>query len=150
MDTQPTPSERMGSGEKGSVTPESGLTPTPEAPAPASVEAGHAGPPSGGQPPAQNTQNKTLSADDVAAAIAAQPTPAAPQVSPITGPATAEDVDVIEPEWVDKAEQVVQQHSGDPYGEEEAVEDLQRDYLKKRYNYDVADPNADKSKPEGT
>lgn len=141
----------MGSGEQGSVTPESGLHPTPEAPSPAPVEAGHAGPPSGGGPAAQNPQaNKALSADDVAAAIAAQPTPTAPRVSPATGPATAEDVDVIEPEWVDKAEEVVQKHSGDPYGEEEAVEDLQRDYLKKRYNYDVSDPNADKSKPEGT
>ena len=141
----------MGTGEQASVTPESGMHPTPEAPAPTPVEAGHAGPPTGGgQPPAQNQQQTTLSADDVAAAIAAQPTPEAPKVSPVTGPQTAEDVDVIEPEWVDKAEEVVQKHSGDPYGEEEAVEDLQRDYLKKRYNYDVADPDGDKSKPEGT
>ena len=94
----------MGSGEQGSVTPESGLHPTPEAPSPATVEAGHAGPPSGGQPAAHNPQtNKTLSADDVAAAIAAEPTPSVPVVSPVTGPSTADDVDVIEPEWVDRA-----------------------------------------------
>jgi hypothetical protein len=57
---------------------------------------------------------------------------------------------VIEPEWVDRAEQVVQAHQGDPYGEEEAIEDLQQEYLKKRYGYTVADPNSDSSKPEGT
>jgi hypothetical protein len=41
------------------------------------------------------------------------------------------------------------QHQGDPYGEEEAVEDLQRDYLQKRYGHAVGDPNADSSKPKG-
>jgi hypothetical protein len=60
----------------------------------------------------------------------------------------AGDVDVIEPEWVNKAEQVVAQHQGDPYGEEEAIEDLQRDYLQKRYGHTVGDPNAEAGKPK--
>jgi hypothetical protein len=60
----------------------------------------------------------------------------------------AGDVDVIEPEWVDKAEEVVKATQGDPYGEEEAVEHLQEDYLKKRYGYTVADPNGDGNKSE--
>ena len=59
----------------------------------------------------------------------------APAVS--TTPATAEDVDVIEKEWVDKAEAVVKQTEGDPHAEEEAVEELQTDYLQKRYNHTV-------------
>jgi hypothetical protein len=60
-------------------------------------------------------------------------------------------VDVIEPEWVDKAEEVVRAHHGDPYGEEEAVEVLQEDYLQKRYGISVADPNKpDAGKPKGT
>jgi hypothetical protein len=63
------------------------------------------------------------------------PTPAAP--APTANPTTAEDVDVIEKEWVDKAEAVVKQTEGDPHAEEEAVEDLQTDYLKKRYNHTV-------------
>jgi hypothetical protein len=67
-----------------------------------------------------------------------------------SSPAVAADVDVIEPEWVDKAEQVVQAHRGDPYGEEEAIEQLQEDYLKKRYGINVADPNPGGSKPKGT
>jgi hypothetical protein len=50
-------------------------------------------------------------------------------------------VDVIEPEWVSKAEEAVRTHQGDPYGEEEAVEDLQEDYLQKRYGFSVQDPN---------
>jgi hypothetical protein len=61
---------------------------------------------------------------------------------------------VIEPEWVNQAEQVVAAHQGDPYGEEEAIEDLQRDYLLKRYGMKVGDPKADTAsdtppKPEG-
>jgi len=67
----------------------------------------------------------------------------------VAGPATADDVDVIEPEWVEKAEQTVRSHYGDPYAEEEAVEELQVDYLKKRYGYNVADPNGEQSKSEG-
>jgi hypothetical protein len=91
-----------------------------------------------------------LTAADVAAAIAAVPGPAAPVPGATTStPATASDVDVIEPEWVNKAEEVVTHHQGDPYGEEEAVEDLQRDYLQKRYGHTVGDPKGDNSKPEG-
>jgi len=87
------------------------------------------------------------------------PAPGAPASPPssagsggtgVAGPALAADVDVIEPEWVEKAEQTVRSHYGDPYAEEEAVEDLQVDYLKKRYGYNVADANGEQNKPEGT
>lgn len=69
----------------------------------------------------------------------AQPSPApATQTPPSeTGPMIADDVDVIEKEWVDKAQEVVKKTEGDPHAEEEAVEDLQIDYLKKRYGLDV-------------
>jgi hypothetical protein len=99
--------------------------------------------------PLQTTQPVRLSADEVAAAIAATPSPPTP-LAGMPAPSTAGDVDVIEPEWVNKAEAVVIEHRGDPYGEEEAIEDLQQDYLKKRYGYDVANPNVDSSKPKGT
>lgn len=88
-----------------------------------------------------------LTAADVAAAIAAVPGPSAPMPS-AAAPVTAGDVDVIEPEWVNKAEQVVAQHQGDPYGEEAAIEDLQRDYLQKRYGHTVGDPNTEAGKPK--
>jgi hypothetical protein len=82
-------------------------------------------------------------------------TPAAPIMPAAAGtipgtPAVAGDVDVIEPEWVDKAEGVIAAHQGDPYGEEEAIEKLQEDYLQKRYNINVADPNSGVTKPEGS
>lgn len=62
--------------------------------------------------------------------------PAAPAPA-ASGPQIAEDVDVIEKEWVDKAEQIVKSTVGDPHAEEEAVEDLQIDYMKKRYGKDI-------------
>jgi len=76
-------------------------------------------------------------------APSAQPAPAAAtaataQPTPTTGPATAADQDVIEKEWVDKADEVVAKTAGQPHAEEDAVEDLQIDYLKKRYGKDVA------------
>lgn len=61
--------------------------------------------------------------------------------APNTNPAVAGDVDVIEKEWVDQANKVIQQTQEDPYAEEEAVESLQQDYLKKRYGHDVKKPD---------
>ena len=90
-----------------------------------------------------------LTAADVAAVIAATPTvgTSTPQTP---APLVAGDVDVIEPEWVDKAEAVIREHHDDPYAEEEAIEKLQEEYLQKRYGITVADPNADDTKPKGT
>lgn len=51
--------------------------------------------------------------------------------------AIADDVDVIEKEWVDKAKSIVNQTKGDPYHQEKQVSELQADYLKKRYNKSV-------------
>jgi len=69
--------------------------------------------------------------------------PSAP-VTPTAGPTptVAGDVDVIEKEWVDQADKIINQTKGDPYVEEEAEEALQQDYLKKRYNHDVKKPDA--------
>ncbi|TAK88920.1 hypothetical protein EPO04_02300 [Patescibacteria group bacterium] len=71
----------------------------------------------------------------------AQP-PAGP-ATPVAGaPAVAGDVDVIEKEWVDQANRIVEQTKQDPYTEEEAVEALQADYLKKRYGHEVKKPDS--------
>ncbi len=64
---------------------------------------------------------------------------AAPATSQL--PAVASDVDVLEKEWVDHAQEIIKKTQDDPYREEEAVESLQRDYLKKRYGHDVGKPN---------
>ncbi len=66
---------------------------------------------------------------------------APPPAPPVDNPATAGDVDVIEKEWVDQADKVIKRTQDDPYVEEEAVESLQQDYLKKRYNHDVKKPD---------
>jgi hypothetical protein len=78
---------------------------------------------------------------------AAVVTPAGVPAANVPLPNLASDVDVIEPEWVAKVEDVVRSYAGDPYGEEEAVEALQEDYLKKRYGFSVQEPDADSPKP---
>ena len=46
-------------------------------------------------------------------------------------PAIADDVDVIEKEWVDKAKKIVSATRDDPYSQEKQVSKLQADYLMK-------------------
>ena len=71
------------------------------------------------------------------APVAADPTQATPAVPAVSTPAIANDQDKIEKEWVEAAEQVIKETAGDPHLEEEAVENLQVDYLKKRYGKEV-------------
>ncbi len=52
-------------------------------------------------------------------------------------PLIADDVDVIEMEWVNKAKEIIKNTRKDPHAQEQAVEKLQIDYLKKRYGKDV-------------
>ena len=49
-------------------------------------------------------------------------------------PVVAGDEDVIEKEWVDKAKKIIFETKDDPFGRSTRVNELQRDYLKKRYN----------------
>ena len=68
------------------------------------------------------------------------PTQALPTEPPATAAATptsADDVEIIEKEWVDKARKIVAQTRDDPHRQEQAVEELQRAYLKTRYNKDL-------------
>jgi hypothetical protein len=55
----------------------------------------------------------------------------------VDSPDTAEEVDVIEKEWVDKAKAIVEQTKEDPYLQKRQVSALKADYLKKRYGKDV-------------
>lgn len=41
--------------------------------------------------------------------------------------------DIIEKEWVEIAKKIVSDNSGDPYKQEKAINELQVNYLKKRY-----------------
>ena len=51
----------------------------------------------------------------------------------VSNPASADDDDVIEKEWVDRAKQIISQTRNDPSARERALGALQRDYLFKRY-----------------
>jgi hypothetical protein len=76
------------------------------------------------------------------APVPAMPPPPAPAatVTPTDTPAIADDVDVIEKEWIDKAQDIISKTKTDPYQEEEQIEGLQVDYLKKRYGKDINKP----------
>lgn len=92
-----------------------------------------------GQERAEQVAEASARLSDAAATAAtpvAQPvTPAAPRADPTqtAGPLVAADEDVIEKEWVDKAKQIIDQTRDDPHLRSQRVNDLQRDYLQKRY-----------------
>jgi hypothetical protein len=56
---------------------------------------------------------------------------------PIQTPAVADDVDLIEKDWVLKVKQIVAKTRGDPYAQTKAINKLRADYLKKRYNKEL-------------
>jgi hypothetical protein len=62
-----------------------------------------------------------------------------PQADPVqatttTSPLVAADEDLIEKEWVDKAKEIILHTKDDPHTRTQKVNELQRDYLQKRYN----------------
>lgn len=69
--------------------------------------------------------------------IPPQPTMASPSAGDTTvtssNPINANDDDMIEKEWVNRAKQILTQTKDDPYAREKAISELQRDYLMKRY-----------------
>ena len=70
----------------------------------------------------------------VAVPVAPVPPPAqdAP-TSSLGTPLVAADEDLIEKEWVDKAKEIIEQTRDDPHARTQKVNELQRDYLQKRY-----------------
>lgn len=52
-------------------------------------------------------------------------------------PAIADDIDLIEREWVHKAKEIVEHTRGDPYKRTKEMNKVKADYLKKRYNKDL-------------
>ena len=89
--------------------------------------------------PIEQTAAASDSAGGAAPVSAGSPSlPAASGAAPaVSAPLIADDVDVIEKEWVDATEQIIERTVGDPHARDEAIEDLQIDYLKKRYGKDV-------------
>ena len=52
-------------------------------------------------------------------------------------PVVANDDDLIEKEWVDKAKQIIVRTKDDPFKREQEVNRLQADYLRKRYGKEL-------------
>jgi hypothetical protein len=61
------------------------------------------------------------------------------QTTPVQSdtPSIADDVDVIEKEWVDKAKSIVDKTKDDPHVQNKEVSILKADYMKKRYGKDI-------------
>lgn len=79
--------------------------------------------------------------DPIAAAV---PPVVAPHAAPPTGvtgvsvmPQIADDNDLIEKEWVDKAKQIVEHTKHDPHLQNKEMNKMKADYLKKRYNKEL-------------
>ena len=72
------------------------------------------------------------------------PQPIQPAAQPVedNSPSVASDDDLIEKEWVDKAKQIISSTKDDPHAREQAVVQLQTDYLRKRYGKVLGDNNA--------
>lgn len=104
-------------------------------------------------PAAQNASIPQIVADDASGAslptpgsqnpAAGQSVPNTPQV-PILGdkhsvdsPAVAEDVDLIEKEWVNKAKEIVAKTKNDPSQQNIELSRFKADYLKTRFSKDI-------------
>lgn len=72
----------------------------------------------------------------VATPVTAQPA-VAPQAQGLTNPDLAEDVDLIEKEWVEKAKAIVNHTKDDPRRQNTELNKMKADYIKKRYNKDI-------------
>lgn len=92
--------------------------------------------PSGaGSPPPTSQQTAALGQ---AAQAVATSTPVPAQATHTSGtPAIADDIDLIEKEWVEKAKTIVNQTKDDPYKQNKAINKMKADYIKKRYNKDI-------------
>jgi len=77
-----------------------------------------------------------------AAQMPLPPAPAQPAQGQGTGahptaPATADDLDLIEKEWVERAKAIVARTRTDPYAQNKEMNQYKADYLKKRYQKDI-------------
>jgi len=68
---------------------------------------------------------------------AAETTLKAPSAPLVTPPATADDDDLIEQEWVDKAKAIVERTREDPHLQNEELSKFKADYMQKRYNRQI-------------
>ena len=85
---------------------------------------------------AQAASQAQMAAGAAATPVAPQQTTAAPAHA-LTNPDLAEDVDLIEKEWVEKAKAIVSHTKEDPRRQNTELNRMKADYIKKRYNKDI-------------
>jgi hypothetical protein len=61
--------------------------------------------------------------------------------SAVDVPEIAEDVDLIEKEWVKKAKDIVHATLGDPYTQNKQITKMKLEYIKKRYDREIKTRN---------
>ncbi len=91
-----------------------------------------------------NPANSTAAGPDLAGPNTAQnsqiippPIPDGSGASPSPTPAAADDSDLIEQEWVNKAKAIVERTKTDPHIQNQEINKIKADYIKKRYNREV-------------
>jgi hypothetical protein len=91
--------------------------------------------------PSEGTQPAVAPAS-IALPTVPPPVAVTPTASPATddSPLAANDDDLIEKEWVDKAKKIIAETKDDPYRREQEVGRLQADYLRKRYGKELGSP----------
>jgi hypothetical protein len=76
-----------------------------------------------------------------AAAMPSQPStggrPSMQQAIAASLPMSAQDKDLIERIWVDKAKMIVRQTYGDPFVQNKALSQVKADYIRKRYGKEI-------------
>ncbi|MSR89681.1 hypothetical protein EXS53_02005 [Patescibacteria group bacterium] len=109
----------------------------------------------------KNPNQPTASSPETQPAVASATMPTLPVVAPATTTTTtttattndddsttspyeaglaqlpAEDSGPIEPEWIQKADEIIAKTSSDPYHQDDAQHSLSRAYLKKRFNLEI-------------
>ena len=68
------------------------------------------------------------------------------QSSASASPAMADDADVIEKVWVDKAKDIVNRTHGDPHAKSNELSGLKKDYIQTRYGKTISLPNDEVNK----
>ncbi|MFA6270505.1 MAG: hypothetical protein WC657_04865 [Candidatus Paceibacterota bacterium] len=79
--------------------------------------------------------------------LTGQQNPIAPPISPSSAqaapqraaptPDIADDVDLIEKEWVERAKDIVESTKNDPHLQNQQISKFKADYIKKRYKKDI-------------
>lgn len=120
---------------------EAGALPTPEAPAVAQLgternpELLPVQPTGQAQPDPAQTQ--TTPQTSTQQAIAVPTTDQSTAVPSVATPQIADDVDLIEKEWVEKAKSIVAKTKADPHAQNQELNQVKADYIKQRFNKEL-------------